>query len=130
MMEGTTSRGMSQIGMSIIKTNNTQGSKLDVAGLKANCTKAGKSWKSAPLPKVSTVLTIKGLDFAKVESNSEIKTELVSKIQAQFLAKLKGYTSDDLKVTLSAGSVKANVEVTPMPGSSSSLLQSSIATEK
>lgn len=122
MMEGTTSKGMSQIGMSV---NNS-----DLAGLKANCTKAGKSWESTPLPKVSTMLTIKGLDFAKVESNSEIKTELVSKIQAQVLAKLKGYTSDDLKITLSAGSVKANVEVTPMPGSSSTLLQSNIATEK
>lgn len=77
--------------------------------------------------KVSTVVTMKGLDFDKVNGNAEVKTALVASIKQSFLKELPaGYTEEDLEVTLSKGSVKAQVDITPLAGSDSATLQTTL----
>jgi hypothetical protein len=120
MMKGTTTQGIGSMGLNATA----------IPELTAECDKGGISVRGTPLSKVSTMVKIQGLDFDKVNSNEEIKANLIGKIKAEFLKKLKGYTADDLTVTLSAGSVQATVAVTPMPGSSSTLLESAMKTEK
>merc|ERR1712039_438294 len=73
-------------------------------------------------------MTIAGLDFAKADSN--FTEALISEIKQTFLAKLTGYTADDISVVLSSGSVKAKVAITPLPGSSSDLLNTALKTAK
>jgi len=65
--------------------------------------------------KVSTTVTMKGLDLDKC--NDAVKTKLKKKVIDSFLASLSGYKAEDLVVTLSKGSVKATVVITPKAGS-------------
>jgi hypothetical protein len=88
--------------------------------LAAKCTAQGISMKVAGVVrKISTSLKFKGLDYAKVDANPELKDSIIKKVKASFLQKMTGYQDSDVKVTLSAGSVVATIELTPLPGSSS-----------
>lgn len=107
-----------------------------MADLKQQCDAAGISTEmtsqttQAAQKKVTTTLTLEGLDYAKVSANKEIETELISKVKARFLAKMSGYTASDLLVTLSAGSVKATVTITPKTGDTAENINSKVAQEK
>merc|ERR1719247_1031571 len=91
-----------------------------------------------PAKKITAIVTIKYLDFTKVMANATVKNKLIADVKTVFLEKLnvnqKGYTAADLAVTLSQGSVKANVVITPKAGdeaASASIVkeqQASIAT--
>jgi hypothetical protein len=74
----------------------------------------------APAKKITAIVTIKHLDFTKVMANAAVKNKLIADVKTVFLEKLnvnqKGYTAADLAVTLSQGSVKANVVITPKAG--------------
>merc|ERR1711988_1200255 len=52
-----------------------------------------------------------------VNNNATAKAALVSDIKAAVLAQNAGYVESDVKVTLSRGSVKALVSITPKAGS-------------
>jgi len=99
----------------------------DNTDLAAKCTAAGITAKAAP--KVSTDITIKGLDFAKVDGDAAMKADVIALVKKQFLAKLPGYVADDLTVTLSSGSVIAKVELVPMPGASAETLHTVMTKE-
>lgn len=101
-----------------------------IAAMETECQKFGATTKAAALEKVSTVLTMKGLDYTKVMANDKVKTLLVAKIKEQFLKKMPGYIAGDLEVTLSKGSVKATVAITPMPGSSTDILKAAVVANK
>lgn len=93
---------------------------MNTTGFDTKCSAAGI--KALVAPAVSTQITIKGLDFAKVDGDAAIKAEVVAMVKNQFLAKLPGYVAADLTVTLSSGSVVAKVEVAPVPGASTETL--------
>lgn len=107
-----------------LKSNGVAKDNTDLA---AKCTAAGITAKAAP--KVSTDITIKGLDFAKVDGDAAIKADVIALVKKQFLAKLPGYVADDLTVTLSSGSVIAKVELVPMPGASTETLHTVMTKE-
>jgi hypothetical protein len=71
---------------------------------------------------VTNTMTLSGVDFDKVSSNSMVMTKLIEEIKAGYLASLPGYSATDLAVVLTRGSVKATVTVTPKAGDSSSSL--------
>lgn len=96
--------------------------------LKQECDAAGVSTSVIATGKVTKRLTFKGLDFSKVMGDSAIKAELIATIKKAYLARLTGYTAEDLAVTLKSGSVVATVEITTMPGSSADNLKASMAT--
>lgn len=83
----------------------------------------------APLLKtVSTEVVIAGVDFDKVNDNATLKDALIDEVKDAFLANMtNGYTKQDIAVTLSRGSVKATVVITPKSDSDATALQSSIA---
>jgi hypothetical protein len=85
---------------------------------------------TTPTKVVSTVVTIEGVDFDKVEQDSAIKNKLVNTIKQGYLANLDGYTMDDLTVVLSKGSLKATVSITPKEGESSADLKKVVQTVK
>lgn len=101
-----------------------------LAGLKGQCDRAGISTAAPKLNSVSTVLTISGLDFDKVNSNTQFKNELMSSLKANLLTKMPGYVSDDIRISLSPGSVKATIAVDPLPGSASTLVESTLNSAK
>lgn len=77
--------------------------------------------------RIRTVLTLQALDFDKVNSNAAVKAELITNIKKSFLEKLpQGYTEQHLSVTLSKGSVKAQVDITPISAVSSQTLQAAM----
>jgi len=68
--------------------------------------------------KVVQVFTMKGLSFTKVTQDATKKSALIDTIKAGALENLPaGYTAADLEVVLSAGSVVAEVIITPTAGS-------------
>jgi len=85
---------------------------------------------TTPVPaekKVTTVVTLKNLDFDKVIKNSTVKGQLIQNIKHAFLKHLPAqYTLAHLIVSLSKGSVKAQVGITPLAGSPSTDLISSL----
>lgn len=101
-----------------------------VAAMEKVCTDNGATTKAAALAKVTTVLTMKGLDYTKVMANEKVKTLIVAKIKDKFIAKMPGYVAGDLEVTLSKGSVKASVAITPLPGSSTDNLKTAVVASK
>jgi len=119
------SQGMAKTGEDALKVTFTNGT----SEMAAQCKTAGISTTSAALPVVSQKVTITGLVFAKVASNPTLKANIIAKVIAVYLAKpgLAGYTAGDITVTLSAGSVVANVVITPLPGSSPEKLQAAVS---
>jgi hypothetical protein len=79
---------------------------------------------------VSVVVTLKGLDFDKIQANTTVKTKLVDSIKQSFLDKLPGYTKQDLTVVLTRGSVVATVKITPKAGSDTTALKATVAAQK
>ena len=60
---------------------------------------------------VNTTLRLKGIDAAKFEVHTTAKAQLANDIKEAFLANLGGYTSGDISVAFSQGSVDAFVRV-------------------
>jgi hypothetical protein len=103
----------------------------NLTALMTECGKMGISVASpAPPAKVSMMMKIAGLDYAKVISNAAIQKQLIDGIKAKFVAKMTGYRTEDFEVTLSAGSVRATVSVTPVPGSTAENLQKAMGSAK
>lgn len=82
------------------------------------------------MKKVTTVVTLKGLDYDKVMADTTVKNGIIATVKSKFLAKMPGYKESDLKVTLSKGSVKATVEIVPMPGADGASLKAIVEQSK
>jgi len=78
----------------------------------------------------STVVTLVGLDFDKVNGDAGVKAALVTNIKDAFLTVMTGYTKDDLTVVLTKGSVKATVLITPKAGSNFAVLETLMTSQK
>jgi len=77
------------------------------------------------------MVTIKNLDYDKVIANVTTVTKMKTDIKLAFLESLPtGYTEAHLTVTLSKGSVKAQVVITPLQGSDTAALRSIVQSEK
>merc|ERR1712139_744942 len=84
-----------------------------------------------PARTLSTTLTMEHLSFEKVNQNPAVRAELVSNIKQAFLDILPAsYTAEHLQVILSAGSVKATVNIEPIAGSSTTELKSALQPKK
>jgi hypothetical protein len=94
----------------------------DPSAFKSECEQAGVSVAAPTMQDVTMKMTIAGLDFAKVNGNTQFKNSLVSAIKAAVIAKLPGYMEEDISVVLTAGSVKAAVSIAPLPGSNAASL--------
>jgi len=74
----------------------------------------------APTKKVTTVLTFNVMSFDKVNENTYVRMKLVEDIKQSVLEQLPtGYTEEHIHITLRKGSVKAEVEITPLDDSDS-----------
>jgi hypothetical protein len=76
------------------------------------------------------MMTIAGLDYAKVSSNAAVQKSIIDGIKAKAVAALNGISTEDVVVTLSSGSVKAAVTITPVPGSTSENLKTAMTAAK
>lgn len=99
--------------------------------LEAECTRHGVSIEvAATAAPVTTLITLTGLDFAKVDADATLKTAIIDKVINR-IATTINYPTDKVTVTsLSSGSVKASVSVQPVPGAPSNALQTKMSTEK
>jgi len=79
---------------------------------------------------VSVEFTVASLDYDKVIASATAKATLIKDITDAFLAQHSGYVAADVEVTLSKGSVKALVSVTPKAGEDSATLKSAMASTK
>jgi len=79
--------------------------------------------------KIVTELTVTYLDYDKVNGNATAKAALITDITDAFLAQHSGYVAADVEVTLSKGSVKAKVAVTPKSGDAAALKASMTSTK-
>jgi hypothetical protein len=80
---------------------------------------------------VSTELTITAVDYTKLMADSAAVDELVKGIKTAFVVKLgPGYTTNLFNVTLSSGSVKAKVDITPPKGKDSSAVVTEVNAKK
>jgi hypothetical protein len=102
----------------------------ELAKFEKECKDAGISTVVQNPEQVKTTLTISGLDYDKVMANTNVKNDLISKVKKGFLDKMTGYVEGDLSVTLSKGSVKADVVIVPIPGATGASLQSVVNQEK
>merc|ERR1719454_2324950 len=103
----------------------------EMTELDAACKKEGVSTMAVPSSdKVTTVVTLRGIDYDKVMSDDTVKANIITSVKNQFLAKMPGYLESDLTVTLSKGSVKATVEIVPMPGADASALKDNVENGK
>merc|ERR1711881_250891 len=99
--------------------------------LDAKCKEAGvATTAAASSEKVTTVVTLPGLDYDKVMSDDTVKANIITKVKNQFLAKMPGYLESDLTVTLSKGSVIATVDIVPMPGTDIAILNATVQEHK
>jgi hypothetical protein len=80
--------------------------------------------------KITAVITLKGLDFDKVSKSDVVVSKLKASIKAIFLKSLGDNAVQDLLVTLSKGSVKAQVDITPKPDASLAGLTSAVTARK
>lgn len=119
MTQGSMQQGMGTVG--IPTTGNAS-----ISDLRGKCDAASISTSSLKEQAVTSEITIAGLDFAKANSNTQSKDNLVSLIKSNILTKLPGYDASDIRVSLSAGSEKAFVTIDPLPGSTSALLASAV----
>jgi hypothetical protein len=77
--------------------------------------------------KVKVTYTVSNLDFNVVENNAELKSSITDAVKDAVLSGLTGYTRDDIDVVLSAGSIKAEVSITPKAGSTADELQTTVS---
>lgn len=103
----------------------------EFATLEADCKKAGVSTAPpATNEKVTTVVTLQGLDYDKVMADAAVKDGIIATVKSKFLANMPGYKESDLTVTLSKGSVKATVEIVPIPGANGASLKAAVEQSK
>jgi hypothetical protein len=80
---------------------------------------------------VSTELTIAAVNYTKLMADSTAVDELKMGIKTTFASKLgSGYTTDHFNVTLSSGSVKALVDITPPAGIDASAVITEVNAQK
>jgi hypothetical protein len=81
--------------------------------------------------KVKMAMTMTGLDYSAIDGNATLKAALETDVKTSVVAKLgDGYTADHVAVTFSAGSIKADIEVTPKEGSTGDALKTLVDTKK
>merc|ERR1711988_9159 len=68
----------------------------EMAQLEQQCAAAGVSTTIAKENKVTTMLTLEGLDYAKVMADEAAKNEIIGSVKNRFLAKMSGYSASDL----------------------------------
>lgn len=86
---------------------------------------------SGPVAVVSMQLRVAGLDFDKVNANVAAKAQVKNDLMVSVLASLpNGYTKEHIAITLSRGSVKAQVEITPLSTSTASDLKTWVSAER
>jgi hypothetical protein len=96
----------------------TQAGIPSLADLHSQCLAAGHAPAARQMvKKVTTSFKIQNLDFAKVSKDQAVMTSIITTVKAKFASKMPGYTPEDFAASLSAGSVKADVELIPVPGS-------------
>jgi hypothetical protein len=84
-----------------------------------------------PTATVSTELTIAAVNYTKLMENSTAVDELKMGIKTTFANKLGFfYTTDHFNVTLSSGSVKAKVDITPPAGKDASAVVNEVNAQK
>jgi len=103
----------------------------NMSALEAECTSHGVSIEvAATAAPVTTLITLTGLDFAKVDADATLKAAIIDKVINRIATSIN-YPTDKVTVTaLSSGSVKASVSVEPVSGASSNALQTKMSTEK
>jgi hypothetical protein len=103
----------------------------NMTDLKSECDKHNVATEvSSGAAPVTTQLTLAGLDFAKVDADATLKAAIIDKVKKQVVSVLTGYDETRVDVTLSSGSVKATVSVTPVPGAPSAALSTKISSVK
>jgi len=112
------------------KASSSSGSSGSGANSSATGAGATPNTADAPTKTVTVVMTLKYIDFDKVQANSTVKTQLVDGIKRAFLSRLPGYTMKELTVELTKGSIVASVKITPKAGSDSAALKNTVKTEK
>jgi len=103
----------------------------NMSALEAECTSHGVSIEvAATAAPVTTLITLTGLDFAKVDADATLKAAIIDKVINRIATSIN-YPTDKVTVTaLSSGSVKASVSVEPVSGAPSNALQTKMSTEK
>merc|ERR1712054_2723 len=80
---------------------------------------------------IAVVTTLAHLDYNKVIANAPMKDALVKAIKDAYIAKLgAGYTAAHISVTLSSGSVKAEVKITPTGDATVATLKDAVTAAK
>merc|ERR1719162_2292265 len=80
---------------------------------------------------VSMELTIKGLDYEKLAADKTVKDKLVKDLTTLVLDNLpNGYKEEHVRIALSAGSVKATVQITPLPNVDAGELAAAVTEKK
>jgi hypothetical protein len=80
--------------------------------------------------RVKQRVTLKNMDFDKLEANPTLKTAIVTNVKQSYLSVLpEGYTENHIIVTLSKGSVIATVEIIPAEGVTTADLETSFTDE-
>lgn len=91
----------------------------------------GSKPRNSIAEKVSMELTLKGLDYEKLKADTAATTTLKNDLKTGLLNNLpRGYTMNHIKVTLSSGSVKALLEVTPLSASNAATLKAAMSTKR
>jgi len=92
----------------------------------------GDKGKAGSAKKVIVVTTtLKNLDYNKIIKNATVKKAVVQAITDAYLSKLgAGYTAKHIAVTLSSGSVKAEVKITPASGTDTGSLKTVVTSLK
>jgi hypothetical protein len=85
---------------------------------------------AAPAELVKVVYTLSNLNYSKVDSNATLKSSIIDGVKEGVLSSLTGYTKDDLMVALSAGSIIADVTITPKSGTTADALKSTVTASK
>jgi len=80
--------------------------------------------------KVLVVFTMEHLVFGKLNANELLEAAVVSAVKGGILAVLSNYSTEDIDVSLSAGSVIATAHITPRPGTKVTALANTLNNAK
>jgi hypothetical protein len=75
---------------------------------------------------VQVTYTLTNLNYTAANANATLKNSIVDAVKEGVLQSLTGYTKNDLVVTLSSGSIVADVIITPKSDTTASALKTSV----
>jgi pimeloyl-ACP methyl ester carboxylesterase len=78
--------------------------------------------------KVRSTLVLSNMDYNKLDAAAKTKVE--DQVRNTYLTHLQGYTADQIEVTLSAGSVRATVDIQPKTGDTVASLQTEVGAKE